>query len=87
MSLSHDLQNLIADVSAAIATNQPLGRADLEIMRRNLNAAAREAGRIERGEASSGMALATLCDGLDRGVADIAGLARHARTLVPAVVA
>lgn len=86
MPLSHDLQNLVADVSAAIATNKPLGRVELEVMRRNLDAAAREAGRIERGEATSGAALATLCDGLDRGVADIAGLARYARALAPAVV-
>jgi hypothetical protein len=80
MSLVHDLQNLTADISAKIAASEPLGRVELEVLRRNLQAATSEAGRLERQGLQIGGALTTLCDGIERGVADLTGLSRHARS-------
>lgn len=85
MPLSHDLQNMIAEVNATIAAGRSLGRVDLQKLQRNLDAAARDAGRMERDGVRSGDALGTLCDGIDRQVADLTGLVRHARSLAPAV--
>jgi len=79
MPVSRDLQNMVADVSAAIAGKQSYGRADLEVLRRKLEAAARDAGEDERAGFSARTALGGLCDAIDDQVRDLAGLARRAR--------
>lgn len=84
MALSSDLQDMVADVSAAIAGAQTLGRAELEIWRRRLSAAAKSATTIETKATVTGAALDDLCAGIDRGIADFAALAAHARARVPA---
>lgn len=83
MSLSHDLQDIVADISAKIAASERPGRADLEILRRNLEAATRAASKLESDCFSSGIAFQRLADGVDAKVADLSGLTRHARSLVP----
>ncbi len=70
---------MVADVSAAIATGQPLGRADLEIWRRRLTEAARQSRAEEADATLARVAVDQLCSGIDRQVIDLAGLAGVAR--------
>ncbi|GAN14136.1 hypothetical protein I6G65_16000 [Sphingomonas paucimobilis] len=79
MTLATDLQNLIADVSAAIAANKPMGRADLEIMRRNLSAIADDARRHDTAQTVAGLVLRDLFDGIENKAADLSRLAAHQR--------
>lgn len=79
MSLATDLQNLIADVSAAIAANRPMARADLEIMRRNLSAIAEDARTADTSQTVAGLVLRDLFDGIEKQAADLGRLAAHQR--------
>lgn len=82
MPVSHDLQNVIGDVSAAIAANQTWSRVKLEKLRRSLNEAARAAAQAERSASHERFALTELIAGVTTGAADIAGLARRADAVV-----
>lgn len=79
MSLATDLQNLVSDVSAAIAANKPLGRADLEIMRRNLTAMAEDARQVDTSQTVAGLVLRDLFDGIEKQALDLGRLATHQR--------
>lgn len=87
MSLATDLQNLVSDVSAAIAANRPLGRADLEIMRRNLTAMADHARQTDRSQHLAGLVLRDLFDGIEKQTADLGRLAAHQRHLLTGEIA
>ena len=80
MPIAKDLQDIIADVlSPAIAERKTFGRTELERLRRSLTEVARQAGSEERGSVTVRHAFDQLVEGIDAGVANIAGLARHAR--------
>jgi len=79
MPVSHDLQDIISGVSAAIAERQSWGRTELEQLRRSLNEAARGAGKAERAAIAGTGLIDSLVGGIEQGVADLAGLASRAR--------
>lgn len=79
MTLATDLQNIVADVSAAIAANQPMGRASLEILRRNLTALAEDVRRTDTSQTVAGMVLRDLFDGIEKQTVDLGRLAAHQR--------
>lgn len=79
MTLATELQNLVSDVSAAIAGNKTMGRADLEILRRNLSALADDARRTDTSQTVAGLVLRDLFDGIERQAADLGRLATHQR--------
>lgn len=79
MTLATDLQNLVSDVSAAIAANKPMGRADLEVMRRNLTALADEARRTDTSQTVAGLVLRDLFDGIENRAADLGRFAINQR--------
>lgn len=83
MTVATDLQDLVADVSAAIAGRKTFGRTELEVLRRRLSAAATELRDDQRAGAVSRMVLADLCGGVERGVADLSALVRRAREQMP----
>lgn len=82
MTLSHELQNLVADVNVAIAERKTWGRTELEKLRRNLAASARAATKEESAAATAREALGQLVAGVETGVADLAGLARRSSAAV-----
>ncbi|HEU4958984.1 MAG TPA: hypothetical protein VFT56_01135 [Sphingomonas sp.] len=84
MTVAEELQNIVADLSAAIAGRKTYGRADLETMRRRLTTAATELRRDDRAGTVSRLLLEDLCAGVEKGVADIAAVARRARAQVEA---
>ncbi|MET3436347.1 hypothetical protein [Sphingomonas sp. 1185] len=79
MSIATDLQNLVSDVSAAIAANKTMGRVDLEVMRRNLTALADEARRNDTAQTVAGLVLRDLFAGIENQAADLGRLAAHQR--------
>jgi len=87
MSIATDLQNLVSDVSAAIAANKTMGRADLEIMRRNLSAMAEYARQSDRSQQLAGLVLRDLFDGIAKQTADLGRLAAHQRNLLTGEIA
>ena len=86
MSVSHELQNLISDVSVAIAERKSWGRTEQERVRRTLDALARDAAQAERAAGSTRLCLDQLITGVETRVADLAGLARRAGAVVAAGV-
>lgn len=82
MPVSHELQNLISDVSTAIVARASWGRAELEQLRRTLTELNRDVAQAERSHGTERHALTTLIDGVKAGAADIAGLARRADAVV-----
>ncbi len=80
MTVATDLQNLVAEVSAAIAGNQPWGRVELEKLRRTTSAIAEEARTDSRQIAATRRHTINLVDAIDAAVADLPGLARRVRT-------
>lgn len=87
MTLATDLQNLVSDVSAAIAANKPMGRADLEVMRRNLTALADEARRTDTSQTVAGLVLRDLFDGIENRAADLGRFAINQRQRLTGEVA
>ena len=79
MTVATDLQDMVADVSAAIAGRKTFGRTELEVLRRRLNAVASEAGQAERAVHTARHALDEVCTGVEAGVLDLVGLARRGR--------
>lgn len=79
MPIAHDLQDIIGGVSAAIAAKESWSRTELEKLRRSLVAVKNDAGKVERGGEVARLALEEVCHGIDAGVANLSGLARHAR--------
>ena len=77
MRVSHDVQDIIADVSAAIAGSKTWGRVEQEKLRRSLKAIATSAGEAERAAGTERLALGELVAGVRGGVADLTGLAAH----------
>lgn len=73
------LQALLDRANAAIAGRETWNREKLEILRRDLVAAVTQARADHRGEVTARMVLDDLCVGIDRGVANLAGLAAAAR--------
>lgn len=84
MPVSHDLQNIVSDISTAIAAGKKWGRTDLERLRRSLTETAREVAEGERHAGAERLALGELVAGIDRGVADLTGLARRAGAVAQA---
>ena len=78
MPVAQDLQNTVADLSAAIAGRKTYGRVELEALRRHLTAAQRDAGKLERAEHRARAALGAMIEGVVARIADLDGLARHA---------
>lgn len=78
-SVAAQLQDLITTASAAIAARHTWGRTELEIMRRNLIAACEQAKAEHRGDVTARIMLEDLCTGVEKGVANLAGLACAAR--------
>lgn len=79
MTIATDLQDINADISAAIAGRKTWGRIELEQLRRSLAEVAREARKTERAETRVRNALDEVCTGIDHGIINLAGLAKHAR--------
>lgn len=79
MPVSTDLQDMLADVSAAIAKNKPLGRADLEVMRRRLNASITDLRVQERTAGRAARVADDLIAGISKGTLNLSGLADRAR--------
>lgn len=79
MTVATDLQNLVSDLSVAIAEKKTFGRVELERLRRSLTAAASEARDIERAGSAGRLAIENLCEGIETNVLDLAGLATRAR--------
>ncbi len=77
MSVSDTLHTITDDVSAWIASGKAPGRAELEILRRNLAAARTDARKAEALDVVRGVAVTELLTGVERGIADLAGLARR----------
>ncbi|UIJ46921.1 hypothetical protein LZK98_08255 [Sphingomonas cannabina] len=77
-----DLQNLIGDLSADIAGKRRYGRVEQERIRRRLDGALRELRDDRRAAVVARMALADLCDAVEAGTANIAGLAKRTRAQV-----
>jgi len=79
MSVAHDLQTIVADLSVAIAGRQTFGRTELDRLRRRLGDVAKEA---QRGE-TQGVVLRTIADdvigAIDAGVINLQGVATSAR--------
>lgn len=84
MTISHELQNLVADLSAAIAAKKPWGRTEQERMRRALTEIGRGAVREESAAAGVRDALGELTRGVAIGVADLDGLARRGAAVLEA---
>jgi len=84
MTVAEDLQNIVADLSAAIAGRKTYGRADLETMRRRLTGAVSELRQDDRAGIVSRLLLEDLCSGVEKGVGDIAGVVRRIRAQVDA---
>lgn len=82
MTVAHDLQNMVADLSAAIAGRATYGRSDLEILRRKVEAAARDAGELERTNFTGHAVAAALCDAIDAQVVDLTTLAKRHRAQI-----
>lgn len=82
MTVATDLQNLVAEVSAAIAGGQPWGRVELERLRRTASAIAEEARSESRVIATTRRHTLNLVDAIDAAVADLPGLARRVRTRI-----
>lgn len=80
MPVAPDLQNIVADISAAIAGRKTYGRTELEKLRRQLNQAARTASAEEKAGTVSRLILTDLIDAVESGTANIVGAAAHART-------
>jgi len=78
---SKDLQDLIADITAAIVERKTFGRAELEVMRRKLTATVSQLRDDERAGVTARMVLTDLVGGIDRQVVDLAGLAGRARRM------
>lgn len=78
-SVATQLQDLVARANAAIAGRENWGRAELEILRRDLAAACQQAKAEHRGEVTARMVLDELCAGVEKGVANLVGLAQVAR--------
>lgn len=78
-SVASQLQDLIADANAAIAGRKAWDRTELEIMRRRLLAACEQAKAEHRGEVTARIVLDDLITGVEKGVANLAGLAQVAR--------
>lgn len=79
MSVATDLQNIIASVSAAIATGQPLQRPELEVLRRNLNAAAASARTEARDLATRDTLLGGMIEAIESGVLGLNNVAAATR--------
>ncbi|MBX9881247.1 MAG: hypothetical protein K2X73_04670 [Sphingomonas sp.] len=73
------LQDLIVRASAAIAGRENWGRTELEILRRDLAAVCEQAKAEHRGDVIARMVIEDLCVGVEKGVANLAGLAQAAR--------
>lgn len=73
------LQELITRASAAIAGRENWGRTELEILRRDLTAACEQAKADHRGGVIARMVIEDLCVGVEKGVANLSGLALAAR--------
>ena len=79
MSVATDLQDVLADLSAAIAGNKNYGRVELEKLRRSLNATAKDARQQEHDANLMTIQAEGLVEAIDRGVIDLGGVAARAR--------
>ena len=86
MTVATDLQTLVADVPAAIASGKPMGRTELEVMRRTLSAVATEARAEEKAGTLAAMVLRDLFAGIENRAADLSGLAAFQRERLGAVL-
>lgn len=82
MTVASDLQSMVANVSAAIAGSEIYGRAELEILRRNLAAIAKDAGEAERADFATRHMLDEVCAAVETGVLDLSGVARRGRAQI-----
>lgn len=80
MSVATDPQDVLADLSAAIAGNKNYGRVELERLRRSLNATAKDARKQEHDANLMTIQAFGLVEAIDRGVIDLGGVADRART-------
>lgn len=84
MSVADDIQDIIAGVSADIASRKPWGRVELEQLRRQLTTAATD---VRKGE-TDGIVLRSTTDdvlaAIDAGIINLAGVANRARQVIGA---
>lgn len=78
---STELQTIIGDVSAAIAGRKTFGRVELEQLRRQLHTADREFTREHGRTVVQREVIEGLILGIERDVANLAGLAGRARRM------
>ena len=85
MTVATDLQNVLADLSVAIAENRALGRVDLEKLRRSVSAIANEARADQRRLAEGRRSVLNLVDAIDAAIIDLPGLSRRTRERLDAL--
>ncbi len=85
MTVATDLQNVLADLSVAIAENRTLGRVDLEKMRRSVSAIANDARADQRRLAEGRRSVLNLVDAIDASIVDLPGLSRRTRERLDAL--
>lgn len=85
MTVATDLQNLVADVSAAIASGATWGRVDMEKLRRTTSAIAEDARAEQRRLAEGRLSVLNLVDAIDASIVDLPGLSRRTRERLSAI--
>jgi len=80
MSVANDLQDIVADLSAAIAARQIFGRTELEKLRRQLEHACRDMAAEHRGSVTARIVLEDMIAAVEANTIDLARIASRART-------
>lgn len=84
MTVSEDMQNIVTDLSAAIAGRQTYGRPELENLRKRLTAAIGEVRASERSGSAARLALQEVGEIAERGVAGFEEISARVRSRLAA---